>query len=153
MDQLSRDARAARALGISYGKYKGLQWEQEQAAIAAERKAREEARARKRAEKEAALAAAQAAAQTAKDGEKQAGEMTKAEQDKAWRRVYAKGKPKTTCCRWCGKEFPVKGNNAFCSTKCRHAQRLFNQRKYINKKRGKLPPKKEDFLEVQEHGE
>lgn len=149
MDQLSKDAKAARAAGMTYGKYKGLQYERKQAEIAAERKAREEARARKRAEKEAALAATQAA----KDGGKQAGEMTKAEQDKAWRRVYAKGKPKTTCCRWCGKEFPFKGNDAFCGAKCRHAQRLFNQRKYANKKRGKLPPKKEDFLEVQEHGE
>lgn len=153
MDQLSKDAAAARKLGISYGKYKGLQWERVQAALAQKRREAAEKK-RLKAEREAAIAQAKLDAAKIR-AEKVREEAAAKAREEATARAQAeaaapkkKGKerPKMNCCRWCGKEFPFKGNNAFCSGKCRHAQQLFNQRKWQHKKAGKEPPKKEEFL-------
>ncbi len=151
MDQLSRDAAAARKLGISYGKYKGLQWERVQAALAEERRIAAEKKRRK-AEREAATAQAKLdaakiqAEKVREEAAAKAGGAAAAEEVKKKTRE----KPKTTCCRWCGKEFPYEGHKVFCNAKCRHAQQLFNHRKWRHKKEGKEPPKKEEFLEVLE---
>lgn len=153
MDQLSRDARAARALGISYGKYKGLQWEREQAVLADERRIAAEKK-RQKAEREAAIAQAKLEAakiraeKVREEAETRAREeaAARAQAEAAAPKKKSRERPKMNCCRWCGKEFPFKGNNAFCSGKCRHAQQLFNQRKYQHKKAGKELPKKEEFL-------
>lgn len=53
MDNLAMDAAAARAAGLSYGKYKGRQYEAEQAAKAKAERERQELRAKRLAEKAA----------------------------------------------------------------------------------------------------
>ena len=55
MDNLTKDAVAARAAGLSYGRYKGRQYEAEQAAKAKEEKERSERRAKREAEKAAQI--------------------------------------------------------------------------------------------------
>ena len=127
MDQLSSDAREARALGLSYGQYIGLRWEAYLKRKAEEQRQLDEIRARKRAE----------------------AERKRAEKVKPLKK-QSRSRPKLNCCRWCGKEFPFKGNNAFCSSRCRHTQQLFNQRVYAYKKAGKLPPSKEEFITAAE---
>lgn len=152
MDQLSSDAREARALGLSYGQYIGLRWEAYLKRKAEESRQQEEIRARKRAEREAALAKAEAEAAEKRRAEEAAraeAERKRAEKVKPLKK-QSRSRPKLNCCRWCGKEFPFKGNNAFCSSKCRHAQQLFNQRVYAYKKAGKLPPSKEEFITAAE---
>ncbi len=107
MDQLSKDAKAARAAGMTYGKYKGLQYEQQQARIAAERRAREEERARKRTERETAET------------------------------VESKPTGKLMDCLWCGGEFLSTYGRKTCCEECRVARRQFMIQENHNKKHGK----------------
>ena len=55
MDQLSRDAKAARAAGLSYGQYIGRRYEAQMTATAAEAQARAEAKRQSEQERLAAL--------------------------------------------------------------------------------------------------
>lgn len=154
MDQLSRDAKAARKLGISYGKYKGLQWERVQAALEEQRREAAEKK-RQKAEREAAIAQAKLDAAKIRAEKVREEAAAKAREEAAARdqaeaaapKKKGRERPKMNCCRWCGKEFPYEGHKVFCNAKCRHAQQMFNQRKYQHKKAGKEPPKKEEFWE------
>lgn len=116
MDQLSRDAAAARAAGMTYGKYKGLQYERERVAAEAARKAAEEARARKAEAKRAAEEVAKQAADP-------------------------EAKPVKThieACLWCGKEFEATGSKKLCSPECKRNWRLEYGRQYSANRRAAL---------------
>ena len=118
MSNLVKDAAEAKKMGISYGKYIGLRYEAQQAAIAAEKRAKEERKARKAAEKLELEAARKAEAanwvsvpvESAKDGKN---------------RVY---KVTTRRCAWCGKLFQGKGTQKFCCDACKIAKGKQNMR-------------------------
>lgn len=109
MDQLSRDAAAAQAAGMTYGKYKGLQYEREQVAAESARKAVQEIKARKAAEAAAKLIAESKPLKT-----------------------------HIEVCLRCGKEFNATGKRKLCSPECKRNWRLVYSRQYSANRRAAL---------------
>ena len=120
MDNLTMDAIAARAAGMSYGKYMGLRYEKQQAEKTEEERAREERRARK-AEERAALIAQQN--ETAVNG-------------------------KWIDCVWCGRLFFAAGTRKLCSEACKEARQFeVGKRSYYRKRGVPVPPEVEQQIE------